>query len=206
MPNVMSVLRAEIRRLARKESKEAVGDLKRQVTVLRRRVAGYKKRIADVERMARAAGKGAASVSTGMGRGSGAASDGDGKQIRFSPAWVKSHRKKLSLSRRLYAKLVGVSAQTIMLWETGKSRPRRGALATWRGIRGKGRRELKAALTETPRRGRKAGAGRKRRVVKRKAVPKKRRAAKAAPKKRRVAKRRAAPAKRRPAGRRAKKK
>ena len=137
-------------------------------------------------------------VSPGMGRGAGAGSEGDGKQIRFSPAWVKSHRKKLSLSRRLYAKLVGVSAQTIMLWETGRSRPRRGALTTWRSIRGKGRRELKAALTETPKRGRKAGVG------KRKAAPKKRRVAKAA--KRRVAKRRAAPAKRRPAGRRAKKK
>jgi hypothetical protein len=177
MPNVMSVLRAEIRRLARKESKEAVGDLKRQVMVLRRRVAGYKKRIGDVERIARAAGKRAAGSASAMGRGAGsAAGEGGGKQIRFSPAWVKSHRKKLALSRRLYAKLVGVSAQTIMLWETGKSRPRRGALATWRAIRGKGRRELKAALTETPKRGRKAGARRKRR---------------AAPARRRVVKRRA---------------
>jgi hypothetical protein len=175
MPNVMSVLRAEIRRLARKESKEAVGDLKRQVMVLRRRVAGYKKRIADVERIARAAGKGGGGGAMGRG-GAGAAGEGGGKQIRFSPAWVKSHRKKLALSRRLYAKLVGVSAQTIMLWETGKSRPRRGALATWRAIRGKGRRELKAALTESPKRGRKAGAGRKRR---------------AAPVRRRVVKRRA---------------
>ena len=186
MPNVMSVLRAEIRRLARKESKEAVGDLKRQVTVLRRRVAGYKKRIADVERMARAAGKSAASGGSGRGAGV-AAGEGGGKQIRFSPAWVKSHRKKLALSRRLYAKLVGVSAQTIMLWETGKSRPRRGALATWRAIRGKGRRELKAALGETPKRRRK-GAGRKRLGAKRKAVARKRRAA---PARRRVAKRRA---------------
>ena len=194
MPNVMSVLRAEIRRLARKESKEAVGDLKRQVTVLRRRVAGYKKRIADVERMARAAGKSAGAM--GRGAGAGAAGEGGGKQIRFSPAWVKSHRKKLGLSRRLYAKLVGVSAQTIMLWETGKSRPRRAALATWRGIRGKGRRELKAALGETPKRGRKPGAARKRRGAKRRAAPKTRRATK----------RRAAPAKRRGARRRAKKK
>lgn len=197
MPNVMSVLRAEIRRLARKESKEAVGDLKRQVMALRRRVAGYKKRIADVERMARAAKKGAgAAGGTGRGAGAGAAAEGDGKQIRFSPAWVKSHRKKLGLSRRLYAKLVGVSAQTIMLWETGKSRPRRAALATWRAVREKGRRELKATLGETPKRGRKPGAGRKRRGAKRRA----------APRKRRVLKRRAAPARRRTAGRRAKKK
>jgi len=169
MPNVMSVLRAEIRRLARKESKEAVGDLKRQVMVLRRRVAGYKKRIADVERIARAASKGGGGGAMGRG-GAGAAGEGGGKQIRFSPAWVKSHRKKLALSRRLYAKLVGVSAQTIMLWETGKSRPRRGALATWRAIRGKGRRELKAALAESPKRGprgrkAKAGARRKRRAA-----------------------------------------
>ena len=182
MPNVMSVLRAEIRRLARKESKEAVADLKRQVAVMRRRVAGYKKRIAEVELMARTASKGAASGAA-MARGAGAEGAGGGRQIRFSPAWVKSHRKKLALSRRLYARLVGVSAQTIMLWETGKSRPRRGALATWRAVRGKGQRELKASLVEAPRRGRKAGAGRKRR-----AVAKKRRSA---PAKRRVVRRRA---------------
>jgi DNA-binding transcriptional regulator YiaG len=140
VPNVMGVLRSEIRRLARKEMKEAVRELKRQVAAIRRRLASTKKRMTDVERTARRA------VSP---RGATAAredSRDDGTQVRFSPRWVKVHRAKLGMSRRVYAKLVGVSPQTILLWESGKARPRRSALATWRSIRGKGIRELKAAV------------------------------------------------------------
>jgi len=135
----MGALRLEIRRLARKEMKEAVRELKRQVAAIRRRLASTKKRMSDVEKTARRA------VSS---RGAAAAredSRDDGTQIRFSPRWVKVHRAKLGMSRRVYAKLVGVSPQTILLWESGKARPRRSALATWRSIRGKGIRELKAA-------------------------------------------------------------
>jgi DNA-binding transcriptional regulator YiaG len=154
VPNVMGVLRSEIRRLARKEMREAVRELKRQVAAIRRRLASTKKRMSDVERTARRA------VSS---RGATAAredSRDDGTQIRFSPRWVKVHRAKLGMSRRVYAKLVGVSPQTILLWESGKARPRRSALAAWRSVRGKGIRELKAAVGgETRgRRGRKAKA------------------------------------------------
>jgi DNA-binding transcriptional regulator YiaG len=154
VPNVMGVLRSEIRRLARKEMKEAVRELKRQVAAIRRRLASTKKRMTDVERTARKA------VTV---RGAVAArkdSRANGTQIRFSPRWVKVHRAKLGMSRRVYSKLIGVSPQTILLWESGKARPRRSALATWRSIRGKGIRELKAAVGgETRgRRGRRAKA------------------------------------------------
>ena len=153
MPNVMSVLRAEIRRLARKETKEAVRDLKRQVAALRRRLAATKKRIGDVERTALRAGS-ARAASAARAEGP----DEDGTQIRFSPRWVRVHRGKLKMSRRVYAKLVGVSPQTILLWESGKARPRRSALATWRALRAKGIRELKAAAGEgRGKRGRPAG-------------------------------------------------
>lgn len=139
MPNVMGVLRAEIRRLARKETKEAVRDLKRQVAALRRRMAMTKKRMGEVERAAMRAGSARAAAPAA------ASAEGDGTQIRFSPRWVRVHRSRLGMSRRVYAKLVGVSPQTILLWESGKARPRRSALASWRSIRGKGIRELKAA-------------------------------------------------------------
>jgi DNA-binding transcriptional regulator YiaG len=146
----MGVLRAEIRRLARKETKEAVRELKRQVTALRRRLAQQKKRMGDVERAAMRAGSARAVAPA-------ASSEENGTQIRFSPRWVRVHRSRLGMSRRIYAKLVGVSPQTILLWESGKARPRRSALASWRSIRGKGIRELKAAAGETGgRRGRRA--------------------------------------------------
>jgi DNA-binding transcriptional regulator YiaG len=160
VPNVMGVLRSEIRRLARTEMKEAVRELKRQVAAIRRRLASTKKRMTDVERTARRA------VTTRGVAVSRKDSDASGTQIRFSPRWVKLHRAKLGMSRRVYSKLIGVSPQTILLWESGKARPRRSALATWRSIRGKGIRELKAAVGGETRgrrgRGAKAAGVRKR--------------------------------------------
>ena len=169
MPNVMGVLRAEIRRLARKETKQELGDLKKQLTVLRRRLAEWNRRMQSVEARARKIMKNGAAP-----RGRATHDDGDDeKQVRFSPAWVRTHRKKLKMSRQLYARLVGVSAQTIMGWEAGRTRPRRGALRNWRAIRGKGLRELRAMLGGGEGTGARAGrsaSGRRRRA--RKAVRK----------------------------------
>jgi DNA-binding transcriptional regulator YiaG len=137
--NVMGVLRTEIRRLARKETREAVRELKRQVAALRRRLAATKKRITDVERVAHRAGSSRAAAPA-------RAEAESGGQVRFSPRWVKVHRGKLGMSRRVYAKLVGVSPQTILLWETDKARPRRATLSNWRALRAKGIRELKALV------------------------------------------------------------
>lgn len=156
MPNVMGVLRTEIRRLARKETKEAVRELKRQVVALRRRLAAQKKRMAEVERAAHRAVSSRASAASQALRG-----EEKGTQIRFSPRWVRVHRSRLGMSRRVYAKLVGVSPQTILLWESGKARPRRSALASWRSIRGKGIRELRAAAGEGGGRRGRRGTGRR---------------------------------------------
>lgn len=167
MPNVMGVLRSEIRRLARKEMKEAVRELKRQVAAIRRRLASTKKRMTDVERTARKAVTVRGAVAARQDSG------GNGTQIRFSPRWVKVHRAKLGMSRRVYSKLIGVSPQTILLWESGKARPRRSALAVWRSIRGKGIRELKAAAggeTRGRRRRRAKAAGAVKRARRRAAV------------------------------------
>ena len=137
MPNFAGALKGEIQRLARKEVRANVGPLKKLVATLRRRVAQQRRLIAELERDVRRGAKGArAAVAT--------ATSDEKSQIRFSPAWVKRHRKKLKMSRRQYAKLIGVSAQSIFGWETERSRPRRAALETWRRIRGMGVRELKA--------------------------------------------------------------
>src|SRR5439155_14482489 len=147
MPNVMGVLRAEIRRLARKETRQEIAGLRKHVNSMRRRVAESRRRIRELESRTKQAGK--------RGQGAPAGSDEESaKQVRFSPAWVKRHRSKLGMSRRIYAKLLSVSPQTIMGWESGRTRPRRSALKTWREIRGKGVRELRALVT---------GEGRKKR-------------------------------------------
>jgi transcriptional regulator with XRE-family HTH domain len=164
--NVMAVLRTEIRRLARKETKQELADVKKQLKMLRRRLAEWNRRMQGIEARARQLMKtGARAAARGSAIGP---DDEDGKQVRFSPAWVRKHRKKLGMSRQLYARLVGVSAQTIMGWEAGRTRPRRGALRSWRAIRGKGVRELRAMLGGGEGvRGAVRGARRRRRKVRR---------------------------------------
>ena len=150
MTNFAGALKGEIQRLARKEVRANVTPLKKLVAGLRRRVAQQRRQIADLERDLR---RSASKASRAME----ASSSEEKSQIRFSPAWVKQHRKKLGMSRRVYAQLIGVSAQSVFGWETGRTRPRRGALETWRKIRGMGVREVKAlpeAGKTTKRRGR----------------------------------------------------
>ncbi len=172
MPNFAGALKGEIRRLARKEVRESVTPLRKLVAGLRRRVAQQRRLIAELERGARR--------STKQGRAAEAPATEE-SQIRFSPAWVKRHRKKLKMSRRVYAKLVGVSAQSIFGWEAGRSRPRRSALESWRRIRGMGKRELMAMIEGKGSGGKRAGrerAGRKRAGRRPGRKPARRRAAK----------------------------
>jgi len=142
VPNLIAELRREIRRLARKETKQEIGVLRKQVTAMRKRVAESNRQIRDLE------GRLRVTTRQAVGRRAAVLDDDqeDGKQVRFSPAWVKKHRKKLGMSRRVYAQLLQVSPQTIMGWESGRTRPRRGALRLWRDMRVKGVRELRSML------------------------------------------------------------
>ena len=159
MANLAGVLKNEIRRLARKEVRASMVPLQRVVTRLRKRVAEQRKLMVELERSAKR--------SVSAARRERAVAEEGGPQIRFSPRWVRAHRKKLKMSRREYAELMGVSAQSIFGWETGRTRPRRKALETWRRLRSMGSRQI-ASLPEAEgrgrrkKRGRPAGRGKKR--------------------------------------------
>jgi DNA-binding transcriptional regulator YiaG len=164
VPNLAAVLKMEIRRLARKEARASTAPLRKIVASLRKRVAAQRRTIKELERTAR---RSVATVKMAA-----AASAPEAPQVRFSPAWVRKHRKKLKMSRRIYAKLVGVSAQSIFGWESGRTRPRRAALASWRRLRSMGAREIKALLDAgRPGRGGKRGAGRMRGAGRKRAKP-----------------------------------
>ena len=135
MPDVVAALKGEITRLARKEVKQQVGPLNKTITEQRRSIAELKRQVAALARdqaflqqqeKRRLAEAPKASAAEG---------------VRFSPRWVKADRKRLGLSANDYGLLVGVSAQTIYSWESGKSKPRATALAGWAKVRGIGKRE-----------------------------------------------------------------
>ena len=135
MPNLATVLKDEIRRLARKEVRAEIGTLKSASAQHRRDIAALKRKVKEQEREIAWLQKSAAKVpATGS-------SDDGGASTRFSPDWVARHREKLGLSAADYAVLVGVSALTIYNWEHGKTRPRSAQLEAWGAIRNLGKRE-----------------------------------------------------------------
>lgn len=141
MPNIASVLKTEISRIARKESRgemealrKATAQHRTAIAVLRRQVVDLDRRLKQSLRGQRAQKAPAISEST--------------RQIRFSPQRLAAHRAKLGLSAKDYATLVGVSALSIYKWESGSTRPRAAQLPAIAEVRKLGAREALARLAE----------------------------------------------------------
>jgi DNA-binding transcriptional regulator YiaG len=147
MPNIATVLKEEIRRLARKEAKSQVAALKKASAQQRRDIAALKRQLKTQER---ASARLAKAVSRG---GSEAPAESSGAPApRISPTWLRKHRAKLGLSAADDARLVGVSGHTIYTWEKGQNKPRAAQLEALASVRGLGKREAIARIGgKTPR-------------------------------------------------------
>lgn len=138
MPNIGSVLKVEITRLARKEIKSQVDPLKKANVGYRRDIAELKRQMASLERALKNVGK---DEPKALQRSEGAAT-------RFSAKGLKSMRKRLGLSAADFGKLTGASAQSIYSWETGKTVPRKSQQSVLASLRGIGKKEALARLTD----------------------------------------------------------
>lgn len=135
MPNLASVMKDEIARIARREINRETALLKKQSAAYRRDIAELKRTHSDLARRIAFLEK------QEKKRIASAPSEKAAEGARFSPKWVKSHRKKLGLSAADYALLVGCSGLTVYNWEQGKSKPRAKQLAALVEVRGLGKRE-----------------------------------------------------------------
>ncbi len=135
MSTLVSVLKHEITRLARKEVAAGTG-------VLRKANAQYRRDIAQLKRQTDVLSKQVAYLEQQerkrAARGVPGASV-EGK--RFSSRGLKTHRERVGLSAADYGKLVGVTAQTVYNWEQEKSKPRNEQLAALVAVRELGMRE-----------------------------------------------------------------
>ena len=140
MPNIASVLKDEVLRLARKEVRRELEGLKKASAQYRSDIAALKRQVAAfAKQQARLLKKGPSKVA--------AEAEGEGAtRFRFSPKRFSAHRAKLGLSAGDMGTLIGVSAQTICNWEAEKSRPRQQQLAALAAVRKMGKREIKAQL------------------------------------------------------------
>lgn len=143
--NVMSVLKAEISRLAKKEAKQVVSPVKKAsasyrglIASLRKQVASLQKEVAMLKRAAPKADKVLASKTEPEGR------------FWITGKGVKAMRKKTGLTQERFGKLVGVSVPTVVNWEKakGKLNLRKATAGALQALRGKGKREVAEMLPE----------------------------------------------------------
>jgi DNA-binding transcriptional regulator YiaG len=141
MPNIASVLKEEIARIARKEMRRETASLKKAATTHRSEIAALKRRAQMLEKALRRALKGRPREAAAA-----EASDGDARSLRFRPKGLASLRERLGLSARECGLLLGVSGQSIYLWEAGRARPSGKHLAGIAALRKAGKREVAAQL------------------------------------------------------------
>ncbi len=144
MPNIATVLREEIRRLARREAKSLVESTRKAAAQHRRDIAELKRTVAPLQKEVAFLRK------TEAKRGGKLqARNGDLEGTRFSSKSVRAQRSRLGLSRKDFGQLLGVSPQSLYNWENDEARPRDEAIAALVAVRKMGKREAEKRLEMT---------------------------------------------------------
>lgn len=141
MPNIATVLKDEITRIARREIrieteglKKASAQYRSEIAALKRRVATLEKQLAGLEKKTSKNTPPPVNQETDKG-------------FRYSIKSLCAQRRRLGLSADDMGVLLGVSGQSIYKWETGASRPRQQQMAAIAAVRKLGKRDALAVLS-----------------------------------------------------------
>ena len=143
MPNIASLLKSEISRVARKELRTETQALKKAVSTYRTEIASLKRRTQALEQLLKRVSRVQAKAAPLAAEAEAA---GEGKAHRFSAKRLVSQRRRLGLSAAECGLLVGSSAQSIYNWEEGKVRPRAKHIQAIAAMSRMGKREVAAKL------------------------------------------------------------
>ena len=145
MPNLATILKDEIGRLARKEARAVCGPIQDQVRDLKKTVRQQRDLISRLEKQI---GQLKAVSAKPSEKILSAPDVGQSAQIRLSGSSIKKHRKRLKLSQTELGQLLNVSTNTIVRWEAGTSKPRESYRPGFAQLRTMGVREVKKLLGE----------------------------------------------------------
>ena len=137
MAKMEAVLREEITRLSKREVKAVTEPLVKQIRALKKEVRQLKEALRESGTEVRTLEGPMMELTV---------DEEEAKAARVGPKWIKSLRKRLGLSQRDLAKLLGVSLSAVGTWEYGKAKPEgrnRRALITLRKM---GKRQVKKLL------------------------------------------------------------
>lgn len=136
MSNIASVLKEEITRLSRKETRSETDKLRKasaqyrsEIAALKRRTAILEKQISRLEKLLpqKVEEKKEQAAKSGA---------------RFTANGFKTLRKRLGLTAEKASLLLGVSSPTIYNWEAGSSKPREQQMVRIVMLRGMGKKEV----------------------------------------------------------------
>jgi DNA-binding transcriptional regulator YiaG len=147
MPNIGAMLKQEITRLSRREIRGQVEATRKASAQYRRHIATLRRQIATLERQMALLHRRLGNGSAAAGDSAASASDAAPK-LRFVAKGLKAQRARLGLSAADYARLVGVSPQSIYNWEQGQTSPRAAQIAIIAQLRSLGKREAHARLEQ----------------------------------------------------------
>ena len=144
MPNILSALKSEISRLARKEAKQVVAPVKKAsanyrglIAGLRKQLDALQKEVAALKRMTPKANQALQTPQEPQGR------------FWITGKGVKALRKRLGLTQAQFGKLAGVSVPTVVNWEGAKGKAPirlKAAIARLQAMRGMGKKQAAEIL------------------------------------------------------------
>ncbi|MBI5276685.1 MAG: helix-turn-helix transcriptional regulator [Burkholderiales bacterium] len=141
MPNLASILKSEIARLARKEVRAETDHLKKMSAQYRSDIAALKREVKSLQSQLKAVSR-----ISGRSPRAEAPDEAAGRQVRFSAQRLAAQRQRLGLSAQAFGALVGVTGQSIYKWESGAARPRASQLRAIAAVRALGKREAQKRL------------------------------------------------------------
>lgn len=141
MPDISTILKQEIARVARKEVRAELAPLQKVSAGQRRAITELRRQVASLEQQLKRLTRGAArSESLPEER------EEAGHSLRWSAKGFAAHRRRLDLSAAAVAQILGVSPLSVYKWESGSTRPRAKQLDAIAELRSMGRREALARL------------------------------------------------------------
>ena len=141
MGKIETALKAEIARLARKETRAAVAPLAAEVRRLKKRVAQLTKTSAEASRTSKTTARLVKAQPIQL-----SVSKTESQSSRLSPTLIKKLRKRLGISQAELAKLVGVSPVAVQFWESGRTKPTQENRSAIVALRKHGKRDIQALL------------------------------------------------------------
>jgi DNA-binding transcriptional regulator YiaG len=142
MSKIAAIFREEVVRLARRVSRQADAKLRKDVVLLKHRVA-------ELARAAEQLRRENAKLLLDYRERMAAPPTASGKEVEHAhlgPHLIRSQRTRLGLSREAFGKLVGASAGAVLAWEGGRSKPRDKNRAALIAVRRLGKREARWRL------------------------------------------------------------